>query len=163
MPVPAALEALRVRSQPIPLDAAARAQWAARMNGLASMQMMGVAFDLSDPAVVRLGLATVSEAHLGGLGTTAVNGAVIAGMFDAALGVAGTMQFEGRRAGTIELSIKLMRPVFTAPLEMLAVTVKRSAHLAFTEAELYADQRLCAVASGIVAVASLPKEGDNFW
>lgn len=163
MPVLAALDALRVRARAIPLDAASRQAWAARMNGLASMQLMGVVIDLTDPAVAQLRLDTVHEAHRGGLGTSAVNGAVIAGMFDAALGVAGTLQFEGRRAGTIELSIKLMRPVFTAPLEMLAVTIKRSAHLAFTEAELYADQRLCAIASGIVAIASLPTDGENFW
>ncbi|MBS0396614.1 MAG: PaaI family thioesterase, partial [Proteobacteria bacterium] len=105
----------------------------------------------------------VADHHLGGLGTRAVNGAVIAGLFDVALGLAGTLQFAGQRAGTIELSIKLMRPAFEAPLEVLAVALKRTPHLAFTEAELYADERLCAVASGIVAVASSQPEGGSVW
>ena len=57
------------------------------MNALASVRMMEVRVDMADPAVVRLELATVAN-HPGGLGTRAVNGAVIAGMFDAALGAA---------------------------------------------------------------------------
>lgn len=163
MTVTTATEALRVRAQPIPLDADGRARWQARMNGLPAMQIMGARFRLGDPAVVSLELPSVAEHHLGGLGTRAVNGAVIAGMFDAALGVAGTLQFDGQRAGTVELSIKLMRPAFEAPLEVLAITVKRTPHLAFTEAELYAEGRLCAAASGIVAVANSPKDGDSYW
>jgi len=163
MPAHDPAEALRARAQPIPLDAPTREQFAARMNGLASMQMMGARLDLADPAVVRIGLAEVGEQHLGGLGTRAINGAVIAGLFDLALGVAGTVQFGGQRAGTVELSIKLMRPAFEAPIEVLSVALKRSPHLAFTEAELYAEGRLCAVASGIVAVASSQPQGETFW
>jgi acyl-coenzyme A thioesterase PaaI-like protein len=163
MPSPEPIEALRARAQPIPLDEAGRRQVAERMNGLASMRMIGARVDLADPCVVRLGLAEVAEHHLGGLGTRAVNGAVIAGLFDAALGVAGTLQFASQRAGTVELSIKLMRPAFEAPLEVLAIALKQSPHLAFTEAELYAQGRLCAVASGIVAVASSQPRGESFW
>ena len=163
MAAPELLVALRARALPIGLDAPARNEFAARMNALASVRMMGVRFDMADPAGVRLALATVPEHHQGGLGTRAVNGAVIAGMFDAALGVAGTCQLAGQRAGTVELSIKLMRPAFEAPIEVYAITLKQSPHLAFTEAELYAQGRLCAVASGIVAVASSPREDDSVW
>jgi acyl-coenzyme A thioesterase PaaI-like protein len=158
-----ALEALRARAQTIPLDVLARRTFATRMNALPATRVMGGHFDLDDAAVVRLSLASVEEHHLGGLGTRAVNGAVIAAMFDATLGVAGTLQFAGQRAGTVELSIKLMRPAFEAPLAMLGITVKRTPHLAFTEAELYAADRLCAIATGIVAVASSPKDGDSYW
>lgn len=158
------LEALRARAQRIPLDAAARAAWAARMNALPAMQLMGARLDLADEAIVRMSLETVAPHHLGGLGTKAVNGGVIAGLFDGALGVAGVLQFAGQRAGTIELSMKLMRPAFEAPLVVHGICVRRSAHLAFTEAECYADGRLCAAASGIVAVASKPPgEDDWYW
>ena len=160
---PGPVDALRARAQPIPLDDDARRAFAARLNALASMRMIGARVDLADARVVRLGLAAVAEHHLGGLGTRAVNGAVIAGLFDAALGVAGTLQFAGQPAGTVELSIKLMRPAFEAPLEVLAIALKHSPHLAFTEAELYAEGRLCAVASGIVALASSPRQGESFW
>jgi acyl-coenzyme A thioesterase PaaI-like protein len=159
----AVIESLKLRAQAIPLEQVQRRLWQERMNALPAMRLMGARIDLDDPAVVRLTLVSVSEHHLGGLGTRAVNGAVIAGMFDATLGVAGTLQFPGQRAGTVELSIKLMRPAFEAPLEMLGVTVKRTPHLAFTEAELHADGRLCASATGIVAVASSASEGESYW
>ena len=88
---------------------------------------------------------------------------MIAGLFDAALGIAGTLQFGGQRAGTVELSIKLMRPAFEPPVEVLAITVKHSPHLAFTAAELYSEHRLCAIATGIVALATSPKDGESYW
>lgn len=158
------LDALRARALPIPLDAAARAAWSERMNGLPGMKLLGVQLDLGDEAVVAMRLAEVGPQHLGGLGTKAVNGGVIASLFDAALGVAGVVQFAGQRAGTVELSIKLMRPAFEAPLVVHGICVRRAAHLAFTEAELYADEKLCAAASGIVAVASsAPKQDDWYW
>ena len=157
------MDALRLRAQPIPLEAAERARWQERMNALPAMALMGGRLDLGDPSIVRLTLASVGAQHLGGLGTRAVNGAVIAALFDAALGIAGTLQFPGQRAGTVELSIKLMRPAFEAPLEVLGAAVKRTQHLAFTEAELHSDGRLCATATGIVAVASTPKDGDDYW
>lgn len=153
-------DALRARALPVPLDEPARAAWADRMNRMPAMRLLGAVLDLSDPALVALRLSSVDEHHMGGLGTRAVNGAIIAGMFDGALGVAGVLQFAGRRAGTVELSIKLMRPAFEAPLEAYALCIKRTPHLAFTEAELYSDGRLCAAASGIVAVTSQPKDGD---
>ena len=157
------LDALRARAQPIPLDAAARAAWAGRMNALPAMRTMGAALDLADEAIVAMRLETVAAHHLGGLGTKAVNGGVIAGLFDGALGVAGVLQFAGQRAGTVELSIKLMRPAFEAPLVVHGICVRRTAHLAFTEAALYADGRLCAAASGIVAVASTPPGGEDWY
>jgi acyl-coenzyme A thioesterase PaaI-like protein len=158
------LDALRARAMAIPLDASAREAWAARMNRMPAMQVIGATLDLGDPQLVALRLPTVAEHHVGGLGTRAVNGAIIAGLFDGALGVAGVLQFVGRRAGTVELSIKLMRPAFEAPLEAYGLCVKRTPHLAFTEAELYSDGRLCAAATGIVAVASQPKDGEaDYW
>ena len=163
MPDATPIDALRPRAQPIALDAAVRRGWQERLNALPATRLIGGRFDLADPAVVRLSLPTVGAEHQGGLGTRAVNGAVIAGMFDAALGVAGTLQLPGQRAGTVELSIKLMRPAFEAPLEVLAIAVKRTPHLVFTEAELYADGRLCASATGIVAVASSQQEGETTW
>jgi acyl-coenzyme A thioesterase PaaI-like protein len=163
VPTDTTLDALRLRAQPIPLDAAERHRWQERMNGLPGMRLIGAQIDLSDAALVRLTLSSVAEHHLGGLGTRAVNGAVIAGLFDAALGVAGTLQFPTQRAGTIELSIKLMRPAFEAPLEVLGIAVRRTPHLAFTEAELHAGGRRCASASGDDAVASSPKDGDDYW
>jgi acyl-coenzyme A thioesterase PaaI-like protein len=147
------LEALRARGRPIPMDASAREAWAGQFNALPGMGMMGAMLDLSDPVVVTVHLSEVRPHHQGGMGSAAVNGAVIAGLFDAALGVAGVIQFPGRRAGTVELSVKFMRPTRGGSVEAYAVTLKRAEGLAFMEGELWSEGKLCAVATGIVSTA----------
>lgn len=135
------------------MDADARARWQAGFNALPGMEVMGASLDLSDEILVRVHLSEVRPQHQGGLGSSAVNGAVIAGLFDAALGVAGVVQFPGRRAGTVELSVKFLRPTRGRQVDAWAVTLKRAEGLAFMEGELYAEGRLCAVATGIVSTA----------
>lgn len=149
----ASLEALRARARPIPMDAAARREWADQFNAMPAMSVMGAALDLSDPAVVRVHLSEVRPHHQGGMGISAVNGAVIAGLFDAALGVAGVIQFAARRAGTVELSVKFMRPTRGRSVDAYAIALKRAEGLAFMEGELWSEGKLCAVATGIVSTA----------
>lgn len=135
------------------MDAGARQKWQAGFNALPGMEAMGATLDLSDDVLVRVHLPEVRDQHRGGLGTSAVNGAVIAGLFDAALGVAGVIQFPGRRAGTVELSVKFLRPTQGESLDAWAVTLKRAEDLAFMEGALFAHGRLCAVATGMVSTA----------
>lgn len=151
MPIP---DGLRARGLDIPLDAEARARWQAGFNALPAMRHGSAAIDLADPRVVHTGLERIEEHHRGGMGTGAINGAVIAGLFDCALGVAGVLQFPGQRAGTVDLSMKLMRPVHGPLLDIYAVAIKRADNLVFVEGDLYSGGRLCACAHGMVAVAS---------
>lgn len=148
------LDGLRSRAMTIPMPLPEREKWAAGFNRLAAMRHFGATLDLGDDKVVRVMLPKVEDHHRGGLGTSAVNGAVIAGMFDCALGVAGVMQFPGQRTGTVELSIKLLRPVIGDTLEFYGVAIKSSQAIAFAESELFSGGRLCALATGMVAVAS---------
>ena len=149
----ASLEALRARGRKVPMDADRRRRWQDGFNALAGMEVMGATLDLSDDRLVRVHLPEVRAHHQGGLGSSAVNGAVIAGLFDAALGVAGVIQFPGQRAGTVELSVKFLRPTRGQSVDAWAVALKRAEGLAFVEGELYAEGRLCAVATGIVSTA----------
>lgn len=157
------LAGLRARAQPIALDAAARQSWAEQFNRLPSVVHFGLAVDLSDALLVRVTLPTIADHHGGGLRSRAVNGAVLAGLFDCALGLAGTLQFDSRRAGTCELSMKFMRAVLDAPLEVFGACVKRSDNLAFAESVLFSNGRLCAMATGIVAVAADRNAQDTIW
>jgi acyl-coenzyme A thioesterase PaaI-like protein len=147
------LDALRARGRPIPMDAAARQAWARQFNALPAMGAMDASLDLSDETLVHVHLTEVGPQHQGGMGSAAVNGAVIAGLFDAALGVAGVIQFPGKRAGTVELSVKFMRPTRGRSVDAYAITLKRAEGLAFMEGELWSEGKLCAVATGIVSTA----------
>jgi acyl-coenzyme A thioesterase PaaI-like protein len=159
----AQLAGMRTRAQAIPFGEAERLAWAEQFNRLPAVRKFETAIDLRDAALVRVVLDTIHEHHLGGLRLRAVNGAVLAGLFDCALGVAGTLQFRDKRAGTCELSLKFMRAVFDAPIEAFAACVKRTDTLAFTESALFSNGRLCAMATGLVAVAADRGGEEAFW
>src|SRR5262245_20784322 len=131
------LDGIRSRAQPSPLADADRLAWAAQFNRLPSVKYAGITVDVAHERSVHVALPEIAEHHLGGLKLRAVNGAILAGLFDCALGVAGTVQFHGKRTGTCELSLKFMRAVFDAPIDAFAACVKRTDTLAFVESELY--------------------------
>ena len=146
--------ALDARGLDIPMDAGARQLWQDNFNRIPAMDYMGCRLDLSHQRVVRVYLPKVQPHHQGGMGTEAVNGAVIAGLCDCALGVAGVIQFPGERAGTVELAIKFMRPTLGQSITAYSVALKRGASVAFAEIELYSAGRLCSIATGMVSTAS---------
>lgn len=158
----AVVEGLRARALPIPMDIEGRRAWAAHFNAFLDKGYFGARLDLEDAAVARLGLDRIEPHHLGGMGTNVVNGMIIAGLFDAALGVAGLAQFPGRRAGTVDLSIKLLRPS-RGPITVYAVATKANDRLAFAQSELFSAGEYCATATGLVVVsgraAASPDDG----
>ena len=149
-----AFEAFVARGLAAPLDAYARRQFASHFNRIPAMEFMGCSLDLAHERVVRVHLPEVLAHHQGGMGTEAVNGAVIAGLCDCAIGVAGVLQFPGRRSGTVELDIKFIRPTIGQSVVAYAVALKKGGNVVFAEAELYCEGVLCAIATGMVSTAS---------
>ena len=136
------------------LSDAERAALAVRWNHHRGMRHMGVQVDLSAPHVVRLYVDPIQLHQRGGLGTDAVNGAVIAGVFDLAIGLVGHFCTLGRRAGTAQLNIQFLRPVLGDRFEVLGRLLRAGRSLVFATAELHDEQgQLCARCDGIVAVA----------
>lgn len=147
---------LRGRGLLLPVTAEERSRWQRRLNGMAVLRHMGAELDLSLPTVVRLTLGQQLEAHAGGLGTTALNGAVIAGMIDCGIATAGILQFRGRTCGTVHLSMDFMKPVRAAHPTLECCVVRRTEALAFVEAWIAGpDGRSHVRASGIVSLARL--------
>lgn len=90
-------------------------QW----NSHAGMRHMGARVNLSTPGEVRCVVDPIEPYHRGGLGTEAVNGAVIAGVFDLVIGLSGYVHTRGRRAGVAQLSIQFLRPVLGTKFETI--------------------------------------------
>ena len=135
------------------LSDAERAALAARWNRHHGLRYLGVHVDLSAPDVVRLYIDPIQPHHRGGLGTDAVNGSVIAGVFDLAIGLVGHLCTLGRRAGTAQLNIHFLRPVLGDRFEVLGRLVRAGRSLVFAAAELHDEQgKLCARCDGMVAV-----------
>jgi len=130
--------------------AAFQAEW----NQHPGMRHIGAELDLSTPGVVRAVVDPIQPEHRGGLGTDAVNGAVIAGIFDLVIGLCGYLQTAGRRAGVAQLSIQFLRPVNGSRFEVVGHPVRAGSTLVFSTSELV-DERgtVCARCDGIVAVS----------
>ena len=129
-------------------------------NGHPGMVHMGARVDLSTPGSVRCLVDPVRPEHRGGLGTDAVNGAVIAGIFDLVIGLSGYVHTRGRRAGVAQLSIQFLRPVQGDRFETVGRATRVGTNLVFSTAELH-DERgvICARCDGIVAVAGTNRDG----
>ncbi len=137
-----------------PLSDLERAALTAQWNDHPGMRHMGVRVDLSSSDVVRVYVDPVQPEHRGGLGTDAVNGAVISGAFDLAIGLVGHFNTFGRRSGTAQLNIHFVRPVLGDRFEVLGRLVRAGRSLVFATAELHDENgQLCARCDGIVAVA----------
>lgn len=131
-----------------------RAEMTAQWNQHPGMKHLGATLDLSVPGLVRATIDPLMPFHRGGLGTEAVNGAVIAGMFDLVIGLAGYLHTRGRRAGVAQLSMQFLRPVEGDRLQVTGWPTRVGISLVFAAAELR-DQngRVCAVCEGMVAVS----------
>jgi uncharacterized protein (TIGR00369 family) len=118
---------------------------------------LGVRVDLSEPDVVRLYIDPIQPHHRGGLGTEAVNGAVIAAVFDFTIGLVGHFCARGRRVGTAQINVHFIRPVLGDRFEVFGRLVRAGRSLVFATAELH-DQEgtVCARCDGIVAVTGEP-------
>ena len=142
------------------LTEAERLRFEALWNGHPGMHHMGARVDLSTVGLVRCTVDPIKPEHRGGLGTEAVNGAVIAGVFDLVIGLSGYVHTRGRRAGVAQLSIQFLRPVLGERFETVARASRVGTNLVFSTAELTDDRGVvCARCDGIVAVAGTDRGG----
>lgn len=132
---------------------------AERWSALPAMQHLGARADFSDPSAVRVIIDDLKPYHLGGLGTTAVNGAVIVGLCDAVIGMVGHLQAPGRRVATAQLGIQFIRPLHGSRVVATGRLLRAGQNLVFVAAEVTDDaDRVCARADGLVAVVSSKAE-----
>ena len=138
----------------VPLDPAERVALTERWNLFPAMKHLGARADFNDPSAVRVTIDSLQVHHRGGLGTEAVNGAVIAGMCDAAIGMVGYIHTRGHRAGTAQLNVTFLRPVLGNRVTAVGRLVRAGRSLVFVNV-MVEDERgvTCARCDGIVAVA----------
>src|SRR5262245_23836680 len=88
----------------------ALARYADEFNKSRPLQYFGVKISFPGNDKVRAELAVKPE-HVGGLGTTAVNGGVLAAIFDLVIGCTPALVDPTRRTATMQLSMSFMRPM----------------------------------------------------
>lgn len=133
---------------------ALRAEIATRWNAHPGMQHMGATVRLLDDGTVHAAIDSIKPHHRGGLGTDAINGAVIAGLFDLVVGLAGYQYTHGTTAGVAQLNIHYMRPVRGDRIEVVGRPTRVGRNLVFASGKLHDEQGVvCASCDGIVAVS----------
>ena len=123
-------------------------------------EAQGLTVEEVGPGEVILRLADVRDDQRGGGGTAALNGGVIAYMFDGALGAAtaslaihtygiGDRELPGFGEVTINLTINYVRPALGNYFEARGTAIRTGRTVAFAEGKLVdANNQICATASG---------------
>lgn len=101
---------------------------------------------------------TVSDIHAGGLGSrSAVNGGILAALFDLALGCAPALVDPDRRSATMQLSMSFEQPT-TGPVVAAEAWVDRAGrNTVFASAHiLNGEGEVTARAQGVVKLSNIP-------
>ncbi len=111
-----------------------------------------VSFPATDLVVAEI--PTVRDEHRGGLGSSAVNGGVLAALFDLVTGCTSLLVAPGRRSATVQLSMSFERPVFGDTVRAEARVDSLGRRTLFASARLLDGRgQVCARCQTVVALA----------
>jgi uncharacterized protein (TIGR00369 family) len=133
-------------------------------NASPPMQRLGVRLDFQRVDRVRAVVDPVQPFHRGGMGTDAVNGAVLASLFDLAIGTVGWLTRPDGRSGTVTLSMTFFRPTRGDRVAVEGRLLRAGTNLTFATAEIFdGNGEVTARCDGTVAVAQGKYETDDFY
>ncbi len=134
----------------------ALARYAEEFNQSASMRHFGLRLSFPEGTRARVSLDPVKREHLGGLGTDAVNGGVLAAMFDLAIGCTPALVDPKRRTATMQLSMTFMRPVRGEHIWAEAHVEHAGGSTLFARCTIFdAEGNACAKCDGVVKLSKL--------
>jgi acyl-coenzyme A thioesterase PaaI-like protein len=119
-------------------------------SALPLAKRFGAKVELADPYRLR-SVMTIQEEHRGGLQSSAVNGGVMAAIFDLMLGMPALLRgLPDRHVATVQLSISFMKALKGDVINAGSWITRAGGGLVFTYAELHdGNGELCASASGV--------------
>lgn len=127
---------------------------AAAWNSSPPMERLGARLEFERVDRVRAVIDPVMPYHRGGMGTAAVNGAILAGLFDLAIGTVGWLTRPETRSATVSLAMTFFRPTEGDRIAVEGRLIRAGLNLTFAAAEIFdGDGRATARCDGTVAVA----------
>jgi acyl-coenzyme A thioesterase PaaI-like protein len=137
---------------------------AATWNDSPPMRRLGARLEFERVDRVRAVVDPVMPYHRGGMGTDAINGPVLAGLFDLAIGTVGWLTRPDTRSATVSLSMTFFRPTRGNRVVVEARLLRAGTNLTFACAEAL-DERgeVTARCDGTVAVAHGKFESNDFY
>ena len=133
-------------------------------NDSPPMKQLGARLEFERVDRVRAVLDPVMPYHRGGMGTDAVNGPVLAGLFDLVIGTIGWLTRPDTRSATVSLSMTFLRPTRGDRVAVEARLLRSGTNLTFAAAEIFdAQGQVTARCDGTVAVARGKFESNDFY
>ncbi|HEY3203870.1 MAG TPA: PaaI family thioesterase [Thermoanaerobaculia bacterium] len=118
------------------------------------MQHFGAKLEFTRVDRVRAIIDPVTMVHRGGLGTDAVNGVVLAGLFDLVIGTVGWLTRPDTRSATVNLTMSFFRPTRGDRIMAEARLIRSGLNLVFAAAEIFdGEGRVTARCDGTCAIA----------
>ena len=131
-------------------------RFAEQFNQSQTVQYFGASMSFPGGEKVVVCLPTIRPEHRGGLGTAAVNGGILAALFDLAIGCTSALMDPSRRAATVQLSMSFERPVRGDSLRAEATIDTVGSSTLFASARLYDSQgQVCARCQGVVQMSRM--------
>jgi len=133
-------------------------------NASPPMKQLGARLDFDRVDRVRAVIDPVMPWHRGGMGTEAVNGPVLAGLFDLAIGTVGWLTRPDSRSATVTLAMTFLRPTRGDRVTVEGRLLRAGTNLTFAAAEIFdGSGEVTARCEGTVAVAHGKFESNDFY
>lgn len=137
---------------------------AAAWNDSPPMRQLGARLEFDRIDRVRAVIDPVMPHHRGGMGTDAVNGPVLAGLFDLVIGTVGWLTRPDTRSATVTLAMTFLRPTRGDRIVAEARLLRGGTNLTFASAEVFDGRgEVTARCDGTVAVAHGKFESNDFY
>jgi uncharacterized protein (TIGR00369 family) len=133
-------------------------------NDSPPMRQLGARLEFDRVDRVHAVIDPVMPYHRGGMGTDAVNGPVLAGLFDLVIGTVGWLSRPDSRSATVSLAMTFLRPTRGDRIVVEARLLRAGTNLTFAAAEVFDEQgEVTARCDGTVAVAHGKFESNDFY
>ena len=133
-------------------------------NASPPMRQLGARLEFDRVDRVRAVIDPVMPYHRGGMGTDAVNGPVLAGLFDLAIGTVGWLTRPDTRSATVSLAMTFFRPTRGDRIAVEARLLRAGTNLTFAAAEIFdGEGNATARCDGTVAVAHGKSQSNDFY
>ncbi|WP_224365740.1 PaaI family thioesterase [Hyalangium versicolor] len=132
-------------------------RYAELFNKSQTLSFLGCRVSFPEGRKVVVSIPEVGPQHLGGLGTSAINGGIIAALFDLVIGCTPALLDPTRRCATLQLSMSFQRPLTGKTVRAEAEIDSYGKNTLFASARvLDGENQVCARAQGVVRISTLP-------
>ena len=119
------------------------------------VRYLGIRISFPERTRVVVDLPEILPMQRGGKGTDAINGGVLAMMFDFALGATALLAPPLRRHATVQLSLSFQRAVRGRSARCVAQVDRAARSILFSSAEHFDESgQMCARATGVISLAA---------